>query len=213
MFLPLDYGHLKQTVFSDNLQGHCPSHPILCSRTNHKKPCVSIWASWEAQKCSLSKHSHQDTQANAEVTCTCVWAPAEVRLSSQPTASINGGTNLDVQPRTLSLQVRAAQPASTLNHTGDSSKSLAAEPRQCTEPWEIRINECLSLSSGGLCYAVVQNQSNPWKLALLSSGENSNIYCTLTRVAQMVESACYAGDSSSVPGSGRSPGEGNGYPL
>ena len=27
------------------------------------------------------------------------------------------------------------------------------------------------------------------------------------------ESACNAGDLSSIPGSGRSPGEGNGYPL
>ena len=27
------------------------------------------------------------------------------------------------------------------------------------------------------------------------------------------EYACNAGDSSSIPGSGRAPGEGNGYPL
>ena len=27
------------------------------------------------------------------------------------------------------------------------------------------------------------------------------------------ESACNAGDQGSIPGSGRSPGEGNGYPL
>jgi len=27
------------------------------------------------------------------------------------------------------------------------------------------------------------------------------------------ESACNAGDPGSIPGSGRSPGEGNGYPL
>ena len=27
------------------------------------------------------------------------------------------------------------------------------------------------------------------------------------------ESACNAGDLSSIPGSGKSPGEGNGYPL
>ena len=32
-------------------------------------------------------------------------------------------------------------------------------------------------------------------------------------VAQMVKSACNAGDLSSVPESGRSPGEGNGNPL
>ena len=27
------------------------------------------------------------------------------------------------------------------------------------------------------------------------------------------ESSCYTGDPSSIPGSGRCPGEGNGYPL
>ena len=32
-------------------------------------------------------------------------------------------------------------------------------------------------------------------------------------VAQSVESACSAGDPGSIPGSGRSPGEGNGNPL
>ena len=32
-------------------------------------------------------------------------------------------------------------------------------------------------------------------------------------VAQMVESACNVGDMGLTPGSGRSPGEGNGYPL
>ena len=32
-------------------------------------------------------------------------------------------------------------------------------------------------------------------------------------VAQMAESACSAEDLSSIPGSGRSPGEGNGNPL
>ena len=32
-------------------------------------------------------------------------------------------------------------------------------------------------------------------------------------VAQLVESACNAGDLGSIPKSGRSPGEGHGYPL
>ena len=32
-------------------------------------------------------------------------------------------------------------------------------------------------------------------------------------VAQMVESACNVGDPGSSPGSGRSPGEGNGNPV
>ena len=34
--------------------------------------------------------------------------------------------------------------------------------------------------------------------------------CTL--VAQMVKNACNAGDSGSIPGLGRSPGEEKGYP-
>ena len=40
-------------------------------------------------------------------------------------------------------------------------------------------------------------------------------YCQiLLLVTQMVKaSACDAGDRSSIPGSGRSPGEGNGIPL
>ena len=32
-------------------------------------------------------------------------------------------------------------------------------------------------------------------------------------VAQMIESACNVGDPRSIPGSGRSPGKGNGNPL
>ena len=32
-------------------------------------------------------------------------------------------------------------------------------------------------------------------------------------MAQMVESACNAGNQGSIPGSGRSRGEGNGFPL
>ena len=32
-------------------------------------------------------------------------------------------------------------------------------------------------------------------------------------MVQPVESACNAGDPGSIPGSGRSPGEGNDYPL
>ena len=40
------------------------------------------------------------------------------------------------------------------------------------------------------------------------------IHSTLPLVAQMVKRLVYnAGDRSSIPGSGRSPGEGNGNPL
>ena len=43
----------------------------------------------------------------------------------------------------------------------------------------------------------------------------SGPYCLVraSLVAQLVESPCSAGDPGSVPGSGRCPGEGIGYPL
>ena len=37
--------------------------------------------------------------------------------------------------------------------------------------------------------------------------------CRITFGLDSKESACYAGDLSSIPGVGRSPGEGNGNPL
>ena len=40
-----------------------------------------------------------------------------------------------------------------------------------------------------------------------------SIWAWASRVAQMVESACSAGDLGLIPGSRRSPGEGNGNPL
>ena len=39
------------------------------------------------------------------------------------------------------------------------------------------------------------------------------IYSSTSLVADGKESACSAGDPGSIPWSGRSPGEGNGYPL
>ena len=44
-------------------------------------------------------------------------------------------------------------------------------------------------------------------------GTWSVLLCVSSLVAQTVESACSAGGLASVSGSGRSPGEGNGYPL
>ena len=40
-----------------------------------------------------------------------------------------------------------------------------------------------------------------------------NIFNLNSLVAQMIESSCNAGDLDSIPGLGRSPGEGNGYSL
>ena len=40
-----------------------------------------------------------------------------------------------------------------------------------------------------------------------------NIFNLNSLVAQMIESSCNAGDLDSIPGLGRSPGEGNGNPL
>ena len=37
--------------------------------------------------------------------------------------------------------------------------------------------------------------------------------CSRTGSPALKESACNAGDPNSIPGSGRSPGEGKGYPL
>ena len=66
---------------------------------------------------------------------------------------------------------------------------------------------------------------SPGMLTLsLAHGEDSkNVWATeigwpslkqwASLVAQKLESACYAGDLGSIPGSGRSPGEGNGNPL
>ena len=41
----------------------------------------------------------------------------------------------------------------------------------------------------------------------------THIHTRASLVAQAVKSACNAGDPGSIPGSGRPPGEGNGYPL
>ena len=40
-----------------------------------------------------------------------------------------------------------------------------------------------------------------------------NIYTSFPSDSENEESACSAGDPDSIPGSGRSPGERNGYPL
>ena len=48
---------------------------------------------------------------------------------------------------------------------------------------------------------------------LLTSLENSLHTLALPDSSVGKESACSAGDLGSIPGSGRSPGEGNGYPL
>ena len=41
----------------------------------------------------------------------------------------------------------------------------------------------------------------------------NNCYFCFASSSDSKESACNAGDPGSIPGSGRSPGEGNGYPL
>ena len=41
----------------------------------------------------------------------------------------------------------------------------------------------------------------------------SRLYQSFPGVSDGKESACNSGDLGSIPGSGRSPGEGNGYPL
>ena len=60
---------------------------------------------------------------------------------------------------------------------------------------------------GGAWWAAVSGVAQSWtRLKLLSSNRAS-------LVAQMVKSACSAGDLGSIPRSGRYPGEGNDNPL
>ena len=44
-------------------------------------------------------------------------------------------------------------------------------------------------------------------------GEHFFVFCFVFSIADSKESACNAGDSGSIPGLGRSPGEENDYPL
>ena len=54
--------------------------------------------------------------------------------------------------------------------------------------------------------------STPFELNILFITTMSTFWASL--IAQLVkESACNAGDLASIPGLGRSPGEGRGYPL
>ena len=65
---------------------------------------------------------------------------------------------------------------------------------------------------GAAVYGVAQSQT---QLKRLSSSSSSThiIIVYLPRRLSGKESACNAGDTGSIPGSGRSPGEGNGNPL
>ena len=59
-------------------------------------------------------------------------------------------------------------------------------------------------------YGVAQSRT---RLTGLSSSSSIFIYVGFPGVSQVKASACNVGDLGSIPGSGRSPGEGNGNPL
>ena len=58
----------------------------------------------------------------------------------------------------------------------------------------------------------IRIHSEPWNANLLGLRAFADVI-TGFLVTQMVKTACNAGDPVSIPGSGRSPGEGNGCPL
>ena len=93
-------------------------------------------------------------------------------------------------------------------------------------PWRQPLGtlDCISCgvrpvsSAGWPAFSLVFQRSAPWRL--LSSAVPPSFVWSLEAGASMAprwlsgkESACDAGDVGSIPGSGRSPGEGNGNPL
>ena len=85
-------------------------------------------------------------------------------------------------------------------------------------PWRRAHNplqySCLetSMDQGGWWVTVHVAAESQTQLKRLSSSSSSSIQCFPGSSAGK-ESTCNAGDPSSIPGSGRSPGEGKSYPL
>ena len=78
---------------------------------------------------------------------------------------------------------------------------------------------CVCVGGGGLGeMAVLEFESKVYYLGWRSSRERA-VFTSLVSVkgfpggSDGKESACSAGDMGSIPGSGRSPGGGHGYPL
>ena len=73
----------------------------------------------------------------------------------------------------------------------------------------------IPLSFGILCYTLKDNKNNSFSILIARIIDVPiNMSCAGGSVGQ--ESTCHAGDAGdmgSIPGSGRSHGEGNGYPL
>ena len=66
----------------------------------------------------------------------------------------------------------------------------------------------------GAWWAVNYGVTRSWtRLKRLSSSSSSSIYVSFPAGSDSKESACSAGNLGSIPGLGRSPGEGNGNPL
>ena len=76
---------------------------------------------------------------------------------------------------------------------------------------------------GSSVHGFLQARRLEWVAIPFSRGssqprDGTRVFCTAGRLGSLggsdsKESACNAGDTSSIPGSGRSPKEGNGYPL
>ena len=66
---------------------------------------------------------------------------------------------------------------------------------------------CLISLSPGSCYLQDKEQNT------CATGLRSEYYSCFPGGAEVKAFACSVGDLGSIPGSGRSPGEGNGYPL
>ena len=71
---------------------------------------------------------------------------------------------------------------------------------------------------GVLQARILERVAIPFSRGSSQPRDGIRVFCTAGRMGSLggsdsKESACNAGDTSSTPGWGRSPGEGNGYPL
>ena len=71
----------------------------------------------------------------------------------------------------------------------------------------------MTINDMPLCKRILIYNNFEYLCAITSSSRNYKKYKGFPGGSDSKESACNAGDQGSIPGSGRSPGEGNGYPL
>ena len=128
---------------------------------------------------------------------SCFWSMKDQEGDSKPTRAADMNVLYPTHPSCccspLPLDVQAAG-------------GLAyPSPEVCTElDWE---PVPTGASSQQVSSSVLRTIPEP------CSGESGSYMGFFSCGSDGKESACNAGDPSSIPGSGRSPGEGNGYPL